>query len=318
MGQKLRRVDRSWNILFSEHPKHSSALLLTADFVGFFVDYNNDEPSFVGLTKTNLKHFPIDGPGRSSGLGVWFDPSGPQGCQGIFGMLRESSVREIQNFPPPGEDYGIAGLYGSFEIKRNYPRFIAFGAFALSSTRAPTTAKLIFLPYRRRGAFPATYLDLTKPVSKIWGLIAAPDGIDIAELGGFAITHADGSCFVGVPTDLWLAVEDNREGGTAYWDLGPEHGMISMITAWSGRYLNGIQFDLVDGRSSTCWGKVGGKALVVILTKDSFASDLGSEGVAVQVGAVGIKVYLDSQREHLNASDARLGCKRSVVSAQDE
>ncbi|KAF5335914.1 hypothetical protein D9757_015119 [Collybiopsis confluens] len=214
-----------------------------------------------------------------------------QGCQGIFGMLRESSVREIQNFPPPGEDYGIAGLYGSFEIKH---------------------------AQRRRGAFPATYLDLTKPVSKIWGLIAAPDGIDIAELGGFAITHADGSCFVGVPTDLWLAVEDNREGGTAYWDLGPEHGMISMITAWSGRYLNGIQFDLVDGRSSTCWGKVGGKALVVILTKDSFASDLGSEGVAVQVGAVGIKVYLDSQREHLNASDARLGCKRSVVSAQDE
>lgn len=147
-----------------------------------------------------------------------------------------------------------------------------------------------------------TYLDLTKPITKISGLLAAPDEFHIVELGGFVVTYADGSepCCIGTPTSLWTgiqdavavsaierhkrmssgsgiadqnltshvsvaeAVEQNRDG--ACWDLGPNGDVISAITVWAGKYLNGIQFHTVDGRASPRWGKCGQCESVVITT----------------------------------------------------
>ncbi|KIK62830.1 hypothetical protein GYMLUDRAFT_242466 [Collybiopsis luxurians FD-317 M1] len=360
---------------------------VSADFLSFFVYYDDDaEPSTAGIgftsnTSQTLKRFDIDGPGgekivqvslaygsRPVGLKVLTN----RGRQGIFGMHRPESLSGVQSFPPmTTAEYEVAGLYGSFEILRGYNRFTSFGALCHTlSPHEPPPPPIPAAPgawdpspppshWHEKGPvygsdehFALTYLDLTKPVSRIHGLLAAPDRIDITELGGFVVVYADGSsCAIGTPaTHLWASIRDaqeaekegtiprhqemsrgfgksdegvvvhvtteeavvqNRTGGMgACWDLGPCGGLINAITVWSGpKYLNGVQFHLADGRSSVKWGKCGQAPSVVISTGDATPSAVavvaGLSDVPVSVGAVGVKFYLDSQRDHYNAADAR-------------
>ena len=57
-----------------------TGIAVSADFLGFFAFHNDAEPSFIGLSKKNLKHFSIDGPGGERvvklSLGVGSTPVG--------------------------------------------------------------------------------------------------------------------------------------------------------------------------------------------------------------------------------------------------
>ncbi|KAJ4478437.1 hypothetical protein J3R30DRAFT_3482020 [Lentinula aciculospora] len=340
-----------------------TGIAVSADFLGMFAYHNNTEPSFIGLSKNNLKYFSIDGPGGERitklSLGVGSTPVGVKvltnrGRQGIFGMFREGSC-QTHDYTGTMLNEAIAGIYGSFENLRNYPRFTAFGILYAPSTTSqslttdappgdwdptpPPTQWYIEEPiYGGSEHFALTYLDLTKPVSKISGLFAAPDWCDIVELGGFVVTYTDGTTsYVGNPTDQWAEVHDaesalnlNRHQGMSYgfgkadeavvahattaeavgqnrdsacWDLGLNGAYISAVTAWAGKYLNGIQFHAVDGRASPKWGKCGQSAAAFITTHSTTATREST--IAVHVRAVGVKFFLDSQRDHYNASDAR-------------
>ncbi|KAJ4482931.1 hypothetical protein C8J55DRAFT_511024 [Lentinula edodes] len=356
----------------SEAQLHTlTGIAVSADFLGFFAYHNDAEPSSIGLSKRNLKHFSIDGPGGERvvklSLGVGSTPVGlkvltNRGRQGIFGMLRESHCL-IHDYAASGttnSNEAIAGVYGSFEIIRGYSRFTAFGVLCAPSTSSqPLPLSIPPSPgawdptpppphwhaegpvYGSSEHYALTYLDLTKPISKISGLLAAPEWYDIVELGGFVVTYVDGStCYVGMPTDQWREVEDaesgsavvkrhegmshgigeadegvvahvttaeawvqNRDTGPgACWDLGPNGACLGTITVWAGKYLNGVQLHTVDGRASPRWGKCGGRESTVITTDASSAQN--SDVVAHSRG-VGVKFYLDSHRDHHNASDAQ-------------
>ncbi|KIK62828.1 hypothetical protein GYMLUDRAFT_242464 [Collybiopsis luxurians FD-317 M1] len=163
--------------------------------------------------------------------------------------------------------------------------------------------------------FILTYLDLTKPVSKMHGLLAAPDWIDITELGGFVVALIRDAQDAGEGTvtrhqEMSRGFGKSDEGLVAH-DLGPRGELISAMTGWSGpKCLNGIRYHLADRRSSVRWGKCGQAPSVVISTGDATPSAVavvtGSSDVPVSVGAVGVKLYLSSHRDHCNAFDARL------------
>ncbi|KAJ3813235.1 hypothetical protein F5876DRAFT_74098 [Lentinula aff. lateritia] len=252
--------------------------------------------------------------------------------------------------------------------QRGYSRFTAFSVLrAPVYIIRPSTFFHSYIAWRLGHNFPSaegpvyrtsehcalTYIDLTKPISKISGLLAAPEWYDIVELGGFIVTYVDGStCYVGMPTDQWREVKDaesapvvvkrhegmsrgvgeadegvvahvttaearlqNRDTGPgACWDLGPKGACISMITVWAGKYLNGVQLHTVDGRASPRWGKCGGRKPTVITTDAS--SPQNSDVVTVAHSrAVGVKIYLDSHRDHHNASDARPVGLQALVTA---
>ncbi|KAJ3898596.1 hypothetical protein F5879DRAFT_980035 [Lentinula edodes] len=351
-----------------------TGIAVSADFLGFFAFHNDAESSFIGLSKKNLKHFSIDGPGGERvvklSLGVGSTPVGlkvltNRGRQGIFGMLRESNCLihdyAASETTTSNANEAIAGVYGSFEIIREYSRFTAFGVLRVPSTSSePLPSSITISPgawdptpppphwhaegpvYGSSEHYALTYLDLTKPISKISGLLAAPEWYDIVELGGFVVTYVDGStCYVGMPTDQWREVKDAEsapvvvkrhegmshgvgkadEGVVAHvttaearvqnhdtgacWDLGIDGGHICEVTVWAGKYLNGVQFHTDDGRASPRWGKCGQLATAVITTKPDSA---------VHTGAVAVKFYLDSDRDHYNASDARpLGLQALVA-----
>ncbi|KAJ3850994.1 hypothetical protein EV368DRAFT_84005 [Lentinula lateritia] len=222
----------------------------------------------------------------------------------------------------------------------------------LSSMRSNgSSVSILTLKPRENYAFTCLYL--TEPIPKISGLLAAPEWYDIVELGGFIVTYVDGStCYVGMPTDQWREVKDaesapvvvkrhegmsrgvgeadegvvahvttaearvqNRDTGPgACWDLGPKGACISMITVWAGKYHNGVQLHTVDGRASPRWGKCGGRKSTVITTDAS--SPQNSDVVTVAHSrAVGVKIYLDSHRDHHNASDARPVGLQALVTA---
>ncbi|KAI4527342.1 hypothetical protein K525DRAFT_264284 [Schizophyllum commune Loenen D] len=142
----------------------------------------------------------------------------------------------------------------------------------------------------------AVLLDLSKPVKEIKGLLAAPDWVDVVELGGFVILYADGTeVYVGLPSSIWSQLDDdkplkklprhqhmstslgpmkppelpahvkgdeevraqNRDG--AVWSLGDEGERIAKVVVWetgSGR-IDGMQFYSETGKASLRWGKCG-------------------------------------------------------------
>lgn len=64
-----------------------TGLAVSADFLGFFAYHNNAEPSFIGVSKGNLKYFPVDGPGGERivkvSLGIGSGPVGLKVCSVI-------------------------------------------------------------------------------------------------------------------------------------------------------------------------------------------------------------------------------------------
>ncbi|KAJ3754810.1 hypothetical protein EV361DRAFT_951610 [Lentinula raphanica] len=343
-----------------------TGISVSANFKGLYAYHNDTEPSFIGLSNEDLKYFAIDGPGGERvvklSLAVGSTPVGlkvltNRGRQGIFGMLRQDSC-QTHDFTAEAPNEVIAGLYGSFETFKGYLNFTSFGVLCASTTssQSPTTSSMspgAWDPtpppshWRTEGSiyggsehFALTYLDLTKPISKISGLLAAPDWYYIIELGGFVVTYADGTTtYVSVPTNQWEdfdgvatevanftnrqrymshgfgkadeglvahvtdqeASEQNHDG--ACWDLGAEGAQISMVTVWAGKYLNGIQFHTADGRTSPKWGKCGQNPAAFLVTDKTMpAQDLNT---TIHNGVVGVKFMLDSHRDHFNAANAR-------------
>ena len=153
----------------------------------------------------------------------------------------------------------------------------------------------------------AVFLDLSKPVKEIKGLLAAPKWVDVVELGGFVIRYADGTdVYVGLPSSIWSQLDDdkplkklprhqhmstslgpmkppelpahvkddeevraqNRDG--AVWRLGEEGERIEKVVVWetSSNRIDGMQFYSETGKASLRWGKCGGQPTGEITTSD--------------------------------------------------
>ena len=153
----------------------------------------------------------------------------------------------------------------------------------------------------------ATFLDFSKPVKEIRGLLAAPEWVDVVELGGFVIRYADDSeVYVGLPSPIWAQLDDstplkelprhqhmatslgpmkppelpahvkddeevraqNRDG--AVWRLGEEGERIEKVVVWetSSNRIDGMQFYSETGKASLRWGKCGGQPTGEITTSD--------------------------------------------------
>ncbi|KAL1762777.1 hypothetical protein FB107DRAFT_285208 [Schizophyllum commune] len=153
----------------------------------------------------------------------------------------------------------------------------------------------------------AVFLDVSKPVKEIKGLLAAPKWVDVVELGGFVIRYADGTdVYVGLPSSIWSQLDDdkplkklprhqhmstslgpmkppelpahvkddeevraqNRDG--AVWRLGEEGERIEKVVVWetSSNRIDGMQFYSETGKASLRWGKCGGQPTGEITASD--------------------------------------------------
>ncbi|KAI5895214.1 uncharacterized protein SCHCODRAFT_02618797 [Schizophyllum commune H4-8] len=163
----------------------------------------------------------------------------------------------------------------------------------------------------------ATFLDFSKPVKEIQGLLAAPDWVDVVELGGFVIRYADDSdVYIGLPSTIWAQLDGRRplkelprhqhmatslgpmkppelpahvkdddevrkqNAGGAVWRLGGEGERIAKVVVWetgTGR-IDGMQFHSETGKASLRWGKCGGES------KGKIAADDRVKGVCFVLG----------------------------------
>uniref|UniRef100_D8Q104 F-box domain-containing protein n=1 Tax=Schizophyllum commune (strain H4-8 / FGSC 9210) TaxID=578458 RepID=D8Q104_SCHCM len=271
------------------------------------------------------KYFPIDGKGgeRVIGFTVTMGPlvdgfklvtnRGRQAISGRTGMNADSVTST------PSNPCVLAGLYCSYEYRSEDDNRLS----SVSVLVSPGSSETADFDYFVRdqcmwepspppatwcpstpafGAFAddkyAVFLDLSKPVREIKGLLAAPDWVDVVELGGFVIRYADGTdVYVGLPSSIWSQLDDdeplkelprhqhmstslgpmkppelpahvkgdeevraqNKDG--AVWRLGEEGDRIAKVVVWetgSGR-IDGLQFHSETGKASLRWGKCGSK-----------------------------------------------------------
>ena len=138
-------------------------------------------------------------------------------------------------------------------------------------------------------------------------MLAAPDWVDVVELGGFVIRYTDGiEVYVGLPSSIWSQLDDDRplkklprhqhmltssgpmkppelhahvkddEGvraqnrGRAVWRLGEEGERIAKVVVWgtSSKRIDGMQFYSETGKASLRWGKCGGQPTGEITASD--------------------------------------------------
>ncbi|KAF1983917.1 hypothetical protein K402DRAFT_152044 [Aulographum hederae CBS 113979] len=122
----------------------------------------------------------------------------------------------------------------------------------------------------------ATFIDFSRPIARIYGLLAATNWSD----GGFVIRFADGERqFHGYPEidfsnesqDTGHAILDEEAiSREMVWELGKESKKINKVDLWMGRspkkwskhpILGGIEFYAEDGISSRRWGNCDGKPI---------------------------------------------------------
>lgn len=177
----------------------------------------------------------------------------------------------------------------------------------------------------------AAFLDFSRPVSRITGLIAAAPDIKTEGLGGFSIVYTNGGIvFCGATTDIQDLYEQNPNncsmGGlipnqkeleakelshvsnadearaqTTDFEVGAEQ--IRQVNIWSAAYLHGIQFVTESGRESPMWGKCGGPPSVVVVA-GSFVDGDGQDGDE-KMKVAGLKIILGSRRYNRGYADVR-------------
>ncbi|KAK3062829.1 hypothetical protein LTS18_003281 [Coniosporium uncinatum] len=173
----------------------------------------------------------------------------------------------------------------------------------------------------------ASYIELSRPIARIEGLLPAPQWMDMTELGGFTVTYADGERLVyGATTKHWpkdtteaQRLEDMPKledmatsfpphkdwGEVAHvqsdeealaqattWDLGETGERVVAVSVWAAQLLNGIQFHSASGKSSPRWGKCGNDVAGKI--------ELGGKD-----NVMGLKVVLGRSRQGLHAASVR-------------
>ncbi|KAL1733372.1 hypothetical protein EV714DRAFT_234989, partial [Schizophyllum commune] len=301
-----------------------------------------------------MKYFPVDGRGGERVIGFTvtmgalvdgFKIVTNRGRQAIFGrtgMIADSVTSTMAN------PCVLAGLYCSYGYKSEGDNLLS----SVSVLKRPGSSETADYDHFVRdqciwepspppatwkpstpafGAFEdnnhAVFLDLSKPVKEVKGLLAAPDWVDVVELGGFVIRYTDGiEVYVGLPSSIWSQLDDDRplkklprhqhmstssgpmkppelpahvkddEGvraqnmGRAVWRLGEEGERIATVVVWetSSKRIDGMQFYSETGKASLRWGKCGGQP-----TGEITASDRSHFSLSSSMTLASIKPDLD-------------------------
>jgi len=187
----------------------------------------------------------------------------------------------------------------------------------------------------------ATFLDFSRPISKITGLLAASSEVSVGRLGGFSFMYTDGDTLfcgatarleepeaafsMGLPSGPWREqqraelphVSDEEEAMTLASEFEGRGEKIQKVRVWAAAYLHGIQFVTETGRESPKWGKCGGSATLEVVGGEIIqgggsapmleeVDEEWARGAAeVRMEVVGLKVVLGSRRYERGYSDVR-------------
>ncbi|KAL1860763.1 hypothetical protein Plec18170_001275 [Paecilomyces lecythidis] len=298
------------------------------------------------LIEESTKYFPVDGPGGEHIIGFEMTigalPVGiriitNRGRQVTFGKRHDNN--HVQYAADSG--FGVAGIYCSFAYHSlpssqlstislvQSPNFTTehpdYGALEDSAGTAwepqppPLNWQAVGPCYgSNENAEVATTIDFSRSVSRIQGLLPAPEWMDVIELGGFAIYYQDGEILnLGLTTPLWpkigkrtvghlksmprhfrmatsmsrdkvngrphVSTDEEALAQPTEWVLPGSGERLVAVSVWSGKFLNGIQFHTASGNNSPKWGQCGGEPSARI-------SPGGDDGV------VALKISLGSRR----------------------
>lgn len=219
--------DGSWDLVPMELLKFGNTEEELSTLVGFGSSpdcrslevYREDgSKQRIGGNVEAMKTMRIDGPGGERVGGFKFVIGAlcegivittNHGRQAIFGKSNDNARTE--HTPDPG--FGLAGIYCSFNYNSNLLSSLAlvqspdFSAVDIDPASLmdetglmwelqppPPSWRSIGPVYgdQHRGAVAKT-VDFSRPVTKIEGLLAAPQWLDLIELGGWTIHYGDGS-----------------------------------------------------------------------------------------------------------------------------
>jgi len=315
--------------------------------------------------ESQIKYFPIDGAGGERITGVELQVGAlPTGLrivtnrhrQIVFGVDRDNVALQHSAHP----DCVFAGFCASWGYnckgKETVPRMTSMTAFSaithLGFGELPPTPDFdttrdavgrTWVPHPPPSSWTSnvdsfygkeaeggvtSYIDFSRPIAKIEGLLPAPQWMDMIELGGLTIVYADGERLVlGVTTKHWpkdategqslkdmprrediatslpprgtdggeiAHVQSNEEAlaQATMWDLGESGEEVVAVSVWAKQFLHGIQFHSRSGHSSPRWGKCG-----------------GDPAGKIELGGIdhvmGVKVVLGKSRQGLHAASVR-------------
>ncbi|CAJ2509297.1 Uu.00g143230.m01.CDS01 [Anthostomella pinea] len=329
--------DTVWDLAPMEQLMFGTTEMELATVTGFgastdcrcFEVYRNDgSKQRIGTAGGPMKVMRIDGPGgeRIGGfrLVVGALPVGitiitTRGRQSTFGKSRDNTSSVYR----PDHGFGVAGIYCSFEYDSTPSRQMSSLSLIQSpDIGAPGADPRVHLDesglaWEPRPPSPSWHdsgpvygmkhprgavvvaLDFSRPVTRIQGLLPAPEWLSIIELGGWTIDfgddcHLEQSSTFGMTSEVW----PNHPNATAEefqamkrfdrmamggrevdsvpplahvrtdaealaqprtWELSPGDERLTSVTVWAGDYLHGIQFHSESGKSSPRWGKCGGQ-----------------------------------------------------------
>ena len=187
----------------------------------------------------------------------------------------------------------------------------------------------------------ATFLDFSRPVDRITGLLAASPQASVGIIGGFSIVYADRDIvFCGATTRGGTAddtsasgfindtmkeqqkaeiahVSNYEDANALATDFDACGEKIQRVRVWAAAYLHGIQFVTETGRGSPRWGKCGGPAATEIVA-GSIIEGRGSAPVleevdenwarsmvGIRMKVVGVKMILGSRKYERGYPDVR-------------
>ncbi|KAL1733370.1 hypothetical protein EV714DRAFT_204853 [Schizophyllum commune] len=301
-----------------------TGIAVGSNSLGIAVYHDGKVPGSAGKLEDGfMKYFPVDGKGGERVIGFTltmgalvdgFKIVTNRGRQAIFG--RTGMIADYVT-STPSNPCVLAGLYCSYGYKAReyallssvsvlkgpgYSETADFNQFVLDQCIwDPTPPPPTWHPSTPAFGPPpnndqATFLDFSKPVKEIRGLLAAPEWVDVVELGGFVIRYADDSeVYTGLPSTIWAKLDDStplkelprhqhmatslgpmkppelpahvkdddevrkQNAGGAVWTLGDEGERIAKVVVWetdTGR-IDGMQFYSETGKASLRWGKCG-------------------------------------------------------------
>jgi len=187
----------------------------------------------------------------------------------------------------------------------------------------------------------ATFLDFSRPIDRITGLLAASPQASIGSLGGFSIVYADGDVvFCGATMRSGNAddtsasgfindtmkeqqkaeiphVSNYEDANALATDFDACGEKIQRVRVWAAAYLHGIQFVTETGRESPRWGKCGGPATTEIVAGsiiegggsapilEEVDENWARSAAGIRMKVVGVKVVLGSRKYERGYLDVR-------------
>jgi hypothetical protein len=188
----------------------------------------------------------------------------------------------------------------------------------------------------------ATFLDFSRRVDHITGLLGASPQASIGSLGGFSIMYADGdTLFCGATTEVGGNADDTSACGFCSGTMKEQQALeiphvsddeearalasefdgrgekIQKVRVWAAAYLHGIQFVTETGRESPKWGKCGGPTTCEVVAGsimegpgsapalEEVDEEWAAGAAEIKMEVVGLKVILGSRRYERGYPDVR-------------